>query len=44
MLLEKNQIGKREMLADYIARVDAASTPVLSQIPKGPQVSNMLME
>lgn len=44
MLLERNQIGKREMLADYIARVDAKSTPVQSMMPKGEALSNMLME
>ena len=44
MLLERNQIGKREMLANIIARVDAKATPVQSMIPKGEAITNMLME
>lgn len=44
MLIERNQIGKREMLADLIARVDAKSTPVQSLIPKGESLTNMLFE
>lgn len=44
MLIERNQIGKREMLANIIARVDAKATPVQSMIPKGEDITNMLME
>ncbi len=44
MLLESNQIGKREQLADIIARVDAKNTPVQATIPKKERISNMLME
>ena len=44
MLIERNQVGKREMLANIIARVDAKSTPVQAMIPKGEDISNMLME
>lgn len=44
MLTEKNQIGKREDLADYITRVDAKSKPYLAMVPKGPAISNMLNE
>lgn len=44
MLIERNQIGKREMLANIIARVDAKATPVQAMIPKGEDISNMLME
>lgn len=43
-LLERTQVGKREMLADLIARVDAKNTPVQSMMPKGEAVTNMLME
>lgn len=43
-LLERTQVGKREMLADLIARVDAKNTPVQSMMPKGENISNMLME
>lgn len=44
MLTEKNQIGKREWLADLITRVDAKSKPLLAMIPKGEDIKNMLME
>ncbi len=44
MLLERNQIGKREYLADLISRVDAKSTPITAMMPKGDDVTNMLME
>jgi hypothetical protein len=44
MLLERNQVGKREMLANIIARVDAKNTPVQSMIPKGERITNMLMD
>jgi hypothetical protein len=42
MLIERNQVGKREALADLIARVDAKSKPLLAMIPKGPDTQNML--
>lgn len=32
------------MLADYITRVDAKSKPLLAMIPKGPPITNMLVE
>jgi hypothetical protein len=44
MLLERNQVGKREMLANIIARVDAKNTPVQSMIPKGEPLTNTLVE
>jgi hypothetical protein len=44
MLLERTQVGKREMLADIIARVDAKQTPIMAMIPKGGEITNMLME
>lgn len=44
MLTEKNQIGKREWLADLITRVDAKSKPLLAMIPKGEDIRNMLEE
>lgn len=44
MLLERNQIGKREWLANIIARADAKNTPVQAMIPKGEAVSNTLQE
>lgn len=44
MLIERSQIGKREMLADLIARVDAKSTPVQSLMPKSEALTNMLFE
>jgi hypothetical protein len=44
VLTEKNQIGKREWLADLITRVDAKSKPLLAMIPKGEDIKNMLME
>lgn len=40
-LLEPNQVGKREDLADYIAVVDAKSTPFISMAPKGKDLGNM---
>lgn len=40
-LLQPNQIGIREELADYIAVVDAKSTPFTSMIPKGKELGNM---
>ena len=40
-LLQPNQIGIREDLADYIAVVDAKSTPFVSMAPKGKDLGNM---
>lgn len=40
MLLEQNQIGKREDLADYITRIDAKSKPLLAMIPKEKELTN----
>lgn len=42
MLIERTQVGKREALADLIARVDAKTKPLLARIPKGPDRNNML--
>lgn len=43
-LLEKDQIGKREDLADLIAVVDAKSTPLISMIRKGKKPANTLTQ
>jgi hypothetical protein len=40
-LLQPNQVGIREELADYIAIVDQKSTPFVSQAPKGKDLGNM---
>ena len=40
-LKQPNQIGIREELADYIAIVDAKSTPFTSMAPKGKDIGNM---
>jgi hypothetical protein len=40
-LLQPNQIGIREELADYIANADAKSTPLTSMAPKGKDIGNM---
>ena len=39
-ILEKDQVGKREMLADYITITDAKSKPILAMIPKGKKLVN----
>ena len=39
-LFERNQVGKREDLADYIALVDAKDTPIVSMAPKGKKPGN----
>jgi len=44
MLLEVNQVGKREDIANYITRIDARSKPVLAMIPKGPPANNSLVQ
>ena len=38
-----NQVGVREELADYIANVDAKSTPFVSMSPKGRDLGNVVM-
>lgn len=43
-LLEKDQIGKREDLADYIALVDAHDCPLVSGAKKGAKPGNTLMQ
>lgn len=43
-LLEKDQIGKRESLADYIALVDAHDCPLVSGAKKGAKPGNTLMQ
>ncbi|MEY4411094.1 MAG: hypothetical protein RLZ69_668 [Actinomycetota bacterium] len=40
-LLQPNQVGIREELADYIAIVDQKSTPFTSMAPKGKDLGNM---
>jgi len=41
-LFEKNQVGKRESLADLIACAEATTTPFSSMLKKRPKVDNML--
>ena len=43
-LFERNQVGKREDLADYISLVDARDTPITSMIPKGNKPGNTLLQ
>lgn len=43
-LFERDQVGKREDLADYISLVDAKDTPIISMIPKGSKPGNTLLE
>lgn len=43
-LLEKDQVGKREDLADLIALVDAHDCPVVSGAKKGAKPGNTLMQ
>lgn len=38
-----NQVGVREELADYVAYVDAKSTPFVSMAPKGKDLGNVIM-
>ena len=40
-LLQPNQVGIREELADYIAIVDQKSTPFVSMAPKGKDLGNV---
>jgi len=44
LLLEKDQIGKREDLADLIALVDVHDCPVVSTAKKGSKPGNTLMQ
>lgn len=44
MLLELNQVHKREMVLDTISRIDARKTPVQSIAPKGKPITNTLVE
>jgi len=43
MLIEPNQVGKREDLSDLIAVADAKSTPFTTMVKKGKTMQNMLM-
>jgi hypothetical protein len=43
-LVERNQVGKREDLADIIAVVDSKDTPFYSSAPKGKAPMNSLQE
>lgn len=43
-LIEENQVGKREQLADIVSLVDASSTPLTSMIRKGAKLGNTLFE
>ena len=43
-LVEINQIGKREDLADFISMVDMKEKPLLAMIPKGKKLTNMFMQ
>lgn len=43
-LIERDQIGKREDLANFIANVDQASTPLLSRIKSGDAPGNTKLE
>lgn len=43
-LIERNQVGKREDLADVIHVADARTTPLISMIPKGKEITNPLMQ
>lgn len=44
LLLEKDQVGKREALLNYITNVDAHETPLLSMLPKGSDPRNTLID
>jgi hypothetical protein len=43
-LVERNQVGKREDVADLIANIDSTETPLVSMIPKGRKPTNTLFE
>mgnify|MGYP001582857662 CR=1 FL=1 len=43
-LLEKDQVGKREDLADFIAIVDSKKTPFTSMVSKSGKAANTLFE
>ena len=44
MLLELNQVGKRELLLNIISRVDAKNCPITSMAPVGEPLTNTLVE
>lgn len=44
LLLERNQVGKREDLADFLAIADMKNTPLISQAAKGRKLVNSLFE
>jgi len=44
MLIERNQVGKREMLLDIISRVDAKGEPFMRMVGAGPAATNTLVE
>lgn len=44
MLIERNQVGKREMLLDIIARVDAKGEPLLRMAGQSKPPTNTLVE
>lgn len=43
-LVERNQVGKREDLADIISMIDAKETPLYSMAPKGAAPTNTYVE
>jgi hypothetical protein len=43
-LIERQQVGKREDLADIISLLDTRSTPMVSMIPKGEDLKNMTFD
>lgn len=43
-LVERNQVGKREDLADIITCVDAKATPFFSMVPKDSELTNPEMQ
>lgn len=43
-LQERNQVGKREDLANIIANVESESTPVVATLKKGDKATNMLFD
>jgi hypothetical protein len=44
MLLELNQIGKREQILNIISRIDAKNTPITKMAPAGEPLTNTLVE
>jgi len=43
-ITERNQVGKREDLADLIANIDSEETPLVAMLPKGKKPTNPLFE